>query len=656
MPALDAALEDAADARPDLASPLERLAAALDDAGRVADALAAAHRSGDGEGRRGPGVLALRAAGVARRGRRAARARPGVPTRWPRCTPTTPARPTRGRATLLAGTTHDVGARRGRAGRRAGAGRTGRGRSWRCVDAWADGPGAALDVDPAMQWFALQTRADDARHSTSTGCTSSSSRRRGRPSMHTSWTDQHAGLRGAAAAARRGRCSGGRRPSSWPRRCERPGAAISLAMLAVRLTAPGVADLYQGTEAFRYVLVDPDNRAEPDHAALDALVDAGGDAGRPGGVGRGRRAGRASGRRSAGCSPPAGGSTSPATSRSTPAPTSLAFARTDAAGDPVLVTIVPARRRGRRHRRAPARPLAPRPRSTTSPTPRARSTSTPRSPPSRPSSCARLTSPSECLCTRVRPAGHRTRHSDAASTRMGSAGEEDGGGAGDGEGAVVEDGRRAVAAPLAVVGVEHDGEAGGVDRAATVGSAPKPSTSSDRSPSRRRSTTTVSPWQRDGLLGVAAQHADAAAQGEQLGVGREHACGAARSAASDGSSTAPANVAGSPGSATSSVHSSRNSRRRPSRVAVQQLLVAVVDEERERRRLGVLLAHEQHRRERRQQRRPPRRRGAGARSYGGRAPAGRVADVVVVAREHDEALERQRRRPAGRGVRPRHAE
>ena len=59
-------------------------------------------------------------------------------------------------------------------------------------------------------------------------------------------------------------------------------------MLAVRLTAPGVADLYQGTEAFRYVLVDPDNRAEPDHAALDALVDAGVDDGRPGGVGRGR--------------------------------------------------------------------------------------------------------------------------------------------------------------------------------------------------------------------------------------------------------------------------------------------------------------------------------------------------------------------------------
>ena len=39
-----------------------------------------------------------------------------------------------------------------------------------------------------------------------------------------------------------------------------PGRAVTLAMLAVRLTAPGVADIYQGTEAFRYLLVDPDNR------------------------------------------------------------------------------------------------------------------------------------------------------------------------------------------------------------------------------------------------------------------------------------------------------------------------------------------------------------------------------------------------------------
>jgi (1->4)-alpha-D-glucan 1-alpha-D-glucosylmutase len=53
----------------------------------------------------------------------------------------------------------------------------------------------------------------------------------------------------------------------------RPGWARSLAALAVRLTAPGVPDLYQGTVAFTYSLVDPDNRVEPDWDERRSLVD-----------------------------------------------------------------------------------------------------------------------------------------------------------------------------------------------------------------------------------------------------------------------------------------------------------------------------------------------------------------------------------------------
>ena len=52
----------------------------------------------------------------------------------------------------------------------------------------------------------------------------------------------------------------------------------------------------------------------------------------------------------------------------------------------------------------------------------------------------------------------------------------------------------------------------------------------------------------------------AAAQGEQLGVGGEHAAVRLGCAASDGSSTAASNVAGSAGSATASVHSARRTR------------------------------------------------------------------------------------------------
>jgi (1->4)-alpha-D-glucan 1-alpha-D-glucosylmutase len=53
----------------------------------------------------------------------------------------------------------------------------------------------------------------------------------------------------------------------------RPGWAMSLTGLAIRLTAPGVPDLYQGTAAFTYSLVDPDNRVEPDWDERRALVE-----------------------------------------------------------------------------------------------------------------------------------------------------------------------------------------------------------------------------------------------------------------------------------------------------------------------------------------------------------------------------------------------
>ncbi len=52
----------------------------------------------------------------------------------------------------------------------------------------------------------------------------------------------------------------------------RPGWSNSLTTLAVRIAAPGVPDLYQGTAAFTYSLVDPDNRIEPDWDARRALV------------------------------------------------------------------------------------------------------------------------------------------------------------------------------------------------------------------------------------------------------------------------------------------------------------------------------------------------------------------------------------------------
>lgn len=54
----------------------------------------------------------------------------------------------------------------------------------------------------------------------------------------------------------------------WAHAGERALRAASLGIKLVQLTMPGVADVYQGTEAFSPTLVDPDNRQPVDHAAL----------------------------------------------------------------------------------------------------------------------------------------------------------------------------------------------------------------------------------------------------------------------------------------------------------------------------------------------------------------------------------------------------
>ena len=85
----------------------------------------------------------------------------------------------------------------------------------------------------------------------------------------------------------------------------------------------------------------------------------------------------------------------------------------------------------------------------------------------------------------------------------------------------------------------------------------------------------------------------------------------------------------------------------------QDVDVGVIDEERERRRLGVLLAHEDEGRERAQQH------GGGGHEPAGPAvrrplAVGRVADVVVVGAERDQAAVVDGGRPPGdRGCRPR---
>ena len=52
-----------------------------------------------------------------------------------------------------------------------------------------------------------------------------------------------------------------------------PGRASSLAQTVLKLTAPGVADIYQGTELWDLSLVDPDNRRPVDYRLRSELLD-----------------------------------------------------------------------------------------------------------------------------------------------------------------------------------------------------------------------------------------------------------------------------------------------------------------------------------------------------------------------------------------------
>lgn len=49
----------------------------------------------------------------------------------------------------------------------------------------------------------------------------------------------------------------------------RAGLVNSLTQTIIKLTAPGVPDIYQGSEGLNFSLVDPDNRREPDFATLE---------------------------------------------------------------------------------------------------------------------------------------------------------------------------------------------------------------------------------------------------------------------------------------------------------------------------------------------------------------------------------------------------
>ncbi|NIP80015.1 MAG: malto-oligosyltrehalose synthase, partial [Gemmatimonadetes bacterium] len=93
--------------------------------------------------------------------------------------------------------------------------------------------------------------------------------------LRTSWTSPDEAYEGALEAFIRTLLAGPFREelSRFVAPLVAPGRAVSLAQKLVQLTAPGVPDLYQGTELWDLSLVDPDNRRPVDFDARRRLLD-----------------------------------------------------------------------------------------------------------------------------------------------------------------------------------------------------------------------------------------------------------------------------------------------------------------------------------------------------------------------------------------------
>jgi len=169
--------------------------------------------------------------------------------------------------TLLAGTTHDT--KRSADVRARGLALAAHADRWEeLIDAWEESGHAVLD--PASAWLALQTAVTTGPiEAERLGAFLLKAAREAGTS--TSWTEPNESYE--AALVELATTVATWAPATTMATDLAPhGRAVSLALLAVRLTAPGVADVYQGSVLFQYLLTDPDNRVEPDAGALAAAV------------------------------------------------------------------------------------------------------------------------------------------------------------------------------------------------------------------------------------------------------------------------------------------------------------------------------------------------------------------------------------------------
>ncbi len=113
--------------------------------------------------------------------------------------------------------------------------------------------------------------------------------------VHTTWAMPDAAYEAATLAFVDAALTGDRAAAFWAAflpfagKVARLGASNSIVQTVLKLTMPGVPDLYQGTELWDLSMVDPDNRRPVDFSLRQRLLEGGG--GRAGGGSGGRDGG-----------------------------------------------------------------------------------------------------------------------------------------------------------------------------------------------------------------------------------------------------------------------------------------------------------------------------------------------------------------------------
>ncbi|WCR10834.1 malto-oligosyltrehalose synthase [Paracoccus stylophorae] len=133
-------------------------------------------------------------------------------------------------------------------------------------------------VDPNLRWYLVQSLwammpGCDGRDDLATRLCDHATKAMREAKEGTSWQDPNEAFEAAGLAFVRSLARALDPLPAATQDAARTASRLSLAQVALKLTLPGIPDIYQDCEIGNYRLTDPDNRAPVDFARLDAALD-----------------------------------------------------------------------------------------------------------------------------------------------------------------------------------------------------------------------------------------------------------------------------------------------------------------------------------------------------------------------------------------------